>query len=228
MVSLDASKGQAGLIGSTWQLSSGIAKVFGGILVDTYPPKLILVGALLCTALCNVCFGILATYSSTAEAIPMLALIWGVSGMFQSLGWPALAKIYMRTFTDPKERGTMYSILSTNQNVGSTLVPFVLVPALAWAGEARQLSDSETLEALRGWLGWRVALFFPAAASGIYAIVLFALLPDDPTRPPTSQKRGKDQINTAEGLGGAASMRSLILQCAVDPTMVQLSLCCKL
>ena len=142
MISLGASKGQAGLIGSAWQLSSGFCKVFGGILVDSYPPKVILAGALLCTALCNVLFGLFASRATTPDAVPILAVIWGLSGAFQSLGWPALAKIYMRTFTDPAERGTMYSVLSTNQNVGSTIVPFVLVPTLAWAGAAGETEGS--------------------------------------------------------------------------------------
>ena len=232
MVSLGASKGQAGLIGSAWQLSSGVAKVFGGILVDTYPPKLILAGALLCSALCNIAFGLVASGASSPEAVPILALIWGVSGAFQSLGWPALAKIYLRTFTDPGERGTMYSLLSTNQNVGSAIVPFVLVPALAWAGAAGQAGDG-MLESLRVWMGWRVALFLPAFASGSYAILLLALLPADPVQgnersgKPTRRGVKKGRDTNARQDGDDASMFSLIVQAAIDPAMVQLSLCCK-
>ena len=49
MEQLGASKAEAGLIGSAWQIASGVTKVFGGILVDLYSPRLILAGSLLGT-----------------------------------------------------------------------------------------------------------------------------------------------------------------------------------
>ena len=163
--------------------------------------------------------------------MPILAVIWGLSGAFQSLGWPALAKIYMRTFTDPAERGTMYSVLSTNQNVGSTIVPFVLVPTLAWAGAAGE-TEGSVLESLRVWMSWRVALFLPAFASSAYAILLLVLLPADPPQPKrTAEDTNKHALGSgAESAAQAKvgpSMSTLIVQAAVDPAMMQLSLCCE-
>lgn len=50
-----------------------------------------------------------------------------LNGLCTSFGWPSLAKIFVNWFTDPAERGKWYSILSTNQNIGSAMIPFVSV-----------------------------------------------------------------------------------------------------
>jgi sugar phosphate permease len=62
----------------------------------------------------------------------MLVGLKFVNGVATSFGWPSLAKIFVNWYTDPTQRGSMYSILSTNQNIGSALIPMVLIPAMEW------------------------------------------------------------------------------------------------
>ena len=127
---------QAGLSSSAFQMAQATARLVLAVWIDTHSPRLILAGGLVVSAVLNVgmCF---VTFSPLA-----MALLWGVNGVVQSLGWPALARIFMAWFP-PSERGKWYTLLSTNQNAGSALVPFIVAPAMQWTGS------------------WRAALFAP-------------------------------------------------------------------
>ena len=93
-------------------------------------------------------------------------MLWGINGFAQAFGWPALAKIFINWFPDPSERGKLYSLLSTNQNVGSVLIPLVLVPAMKYAeslNTGTPAADDAAADQLLGrMLGWRVAFSLPA------------------------------------------------------------------
>lgn len=69
-----------------------------------------------------------AAESFLTQRHPGRRLRWGVNGFAQAFGWPCMSRIFMNWFQDPAERGKLYSILSTCQNVGTALVPIILFP----------------------------------------------------------------------------------------------------
>jgi len=100
------------------ELAGFLTSLFNGVLVDRYPPVLILAGMLTVAAVTNalMCF---------TDSVALMTMLWGINGFAQAFGWPCMAKIFMNWFPDPAERGKLYSILSTCQNVGTALVPIV-------------------------------------------------------------------------------------------------------
>jgi sugar phosphate permease len=79
----------------------------------------------------------------------------------QAFTWPALALILSNFFGRQPGYGTLYSLFSTNQNLGSAATPLLLAAAIST-------------------YGWRVALWGPAAVTGLYTLLLALLLTDAP------------------------------------------------
>ena len=59
--------------------------------------------------------------------------------MLSQVAWPALARVFMNWFPDKETRGSWYSLLSTNQNLGGTVAPKLLPPLMARFGWATAL-----------------------------------------------------------------------------------------
>ena len=152
-----------GSLGSAFQVCGAIAKVGLAVFVDTHSPTLVLGGALLLSAGTNVgmCWLSLST-SSGGTVVWAMALLWGLNGAAQAIGWPALARIFMAWY-EPTERGKWYGLLSTNQNAGAAAVPLIVAAT-------SQLSGS-----------WRAAGFLaPAAVGFVLAVLVLTLLTDEP------------------------------------------------
>ena len=96
----------------------------------------------------------------------MLALLWGTNGVVQSLGWPALSNIFMSFFPKPRERARWYSLLSTNQNVGSFL-PAVIIPYATTR------------------YGWKASMWCPSIVGLLVGVLILLLLKDAPARTTT-------------------------------------------
>lgn len=144
----------ASLFGSTMELAYGVGKLAAGPLADNLPPKAVLLVSLAAAAGANALM-----FSSGAYAVDLS--LWAVNGVFQSLAWPALALVFFNWFGDSPARGTLYALLSTNQNVGSALTPVVLTPLVAS-------------------FGWRAALWGPAAAGAATVLALALFLSESP------------------------------------------------
>ena len=173
----DVSLARAGALGSAFELSSGAAKVFLAVWVDTRSPRLVLSGALLVSVLVNVAMWAVSHAAHAAalsgdSALLLMAVLWGCNGCCQALGWPALARIFMAWF-EPNERGRWYSLLSTNQNAGSAIVPLLIAPATELSGS------------------WRVGGFLAPAFAGlaIAALVVTVLSDEPPTSTAPAQRR---------------------------------------
>ena len=167
----------AGSIGSAFGLCSGIGKVALAVFVDTHSPSRILAGALAASAVLNLV--IFSTLINEAEngappSVPLISVLWGLNGIVQSLGWPALARIFLAWFPNPTERGRWYSLLSTNQNLGAALVPLLLTSPMSW------------------W-GWKAALYLPGLFGVGVALALFAILEDNPR-----SSKSSAQVETRE------------------------------
>lgn len=86
----------------------------------------------------------------------LIAILWGLNGAVQSLGWPSVSKVLLTWFPDEKSRATWYALLSTSQNVGAAVVPLLV---------GRVMKE----------YGWKSGLYVPgglAIATGV-VIVLF-------------------------------------------------------
>jgi len=147
-------RGQAGLIGSSLEITYGTCSFLNGVIIDTRSPKYLLVGGLIASALVNVCI-------ASTSSLSVMISVRVVNGAVQSVGWPSVTNVFLSWFPDPKQRGAWYSLLSTCQNAGAALVPLLV-------------SASISLH------GWRAALYTPAACSACVALVLLLLLYGSP------------------------------------------------
>jgi len=151
---LGKSKGEAGTLGSTFEMSYGAFSLVNGVLIDMASPKHLLIGGLVLSGLVNVCIG-------STSALPLMVLLWGSNGVIQSFGWPSITNVFLSWFPDPASRGAWYSLLSTCQNAGAALVPLLVSSSIA------------------AW-GWKSALYAPAAAAFAIAAVLGLFLHGSP------------------------------------------------
>jgi len=148
-------KSQAGLLGSTLEITYGACSFLNGVVIDTRSPRQLLIGALLLSALMN--FAVAQSSSSLSAMI----LLWGLNGAVQSVGWPSVTNVFLAWFPDPAQRGAWYSLLSTCQNAGAALVPLLVTLSV-------------------GSHGWRAALYVPALGSALVAAVLAVFLYGSP------------------------------------------------
>jgi len=143
---LGFAKGQAGLIGSTLEVTYGTCSFLNGVVMDSRSPKHLLMGGLVLSALANLCV-------SSTENLSLMVVVWGLNGAVQSVGWPSVTNVFLAWFPDPAARGAWYSLLSTCQNAGAALVPLIV---------------SASVSAY----GWRAALYAPAAVSCLISVLL--------------------------------------------------------
>jgi len=89
--------------------------------------------------------------------VALVSVLWSANGAGQAVAWPALARVFLAWFPDVATRGTWYSILATNQNLGGTLSPIVYPP----------LIQSYGWEAALGWPAVMVLCFAMLMAFGL-------------------------------------------------------------
>ena len=152
------SQGQAGFVASIFQIVVGIVKFFCGVYVDNSPSpglllaKCLFVAGVSCLAM-QVVFWTLVGDTFSTLRVALVTTFWSANGAGQAVAWPALARVFLAWFPDPATRGTWYSILATNQNIGSIMAPLVYPPVI----EA---------------YGWEVALYMPAIIVVVYALFM--------------------------------------------------------
>ena len=189
----DVSLARAGSLASGFEVASGTAKIVLAVWVDSTSPRRVLGGALLGSVAVNV--AMYATSMAAGDggalssdgALLVMTLLWSLNGVFQALGWPALARIFMAWFR-PSERGTWYSLLSTNQNAGAAIVPLIIAPVTELTGS------------------WRAGGFLaPAFVAFVIAVLVFAVLTDEPPsrRPAATADGTRDEAVAAAGSDGA-------------------------
>jgi sugar phosphate permease len=160
---------ELGLLGSSLYLTYGIGKFVNGVLADGSDVRKFLSTALLMTALANILFAlspsVIGMLGLNAKIFGMillwtLAFFWGVSGWFQSAGFPAVAKSLTYWYSN-SERGTKWSLWSCSHQTG-TFLSFILAGHIA------------------AHYGWRAAFLVPGALAIITALWLFDRLRDRP------------------------------------------------
>ena len=160
---------ELGLLGSSLYLTYGIGKFVNGVLADGSDVRKFLPTALFMTALANILFAlapdVIGMLGLSAKIFAMvllwtLAFLWGVSGWFQSAGFPAVAKSLTYWYSN-SERGTKWSLWSCSHQTG-TFLSFILAGHIA------------------AHFGWRAAFLVPGIMAMITALWLFDRLRDRP------------------------------------------------
>ena len=121
------SETELGIIGSVLFFTYAIGKFTNGFLADRSNIRRFMSTGLLVTALVNLCLGFVHSFL-------LFAILWGLSGLFQSMGAASCVVGLSRWFTD-KERGSFYGFWSASHNIGEALTFIVvasLVSALGW------------------------------------------------------------------------------------------------
>ena len=160
---------ELGILGSSLYLTYGIGKFVNGVLADGSDVRKFLPLALIMTALANIAFALTPSVVSIMGLDPKmsamillwaLTFLWGVSGWFQSAGFPAVAKSLTYWYSN-SERGTKWSLWSCSHQTG-TFLSFILAGHIA------------------SHFGWRAAFLVPGILALITAAWLFERLRDRP------------------------------------------------
>jgi MFS transporter, OPA family, glycerol-3-phosphate transporter len=146
---------QIGWILASAKVAYAVGQLLNGQLAERFSPRLMLAIGMFGSAALNVLFG-----SSTG--FYFLLFVWATNGYCQSLGWPPTVRV-VGNWVPILRRGKAIGIIGTGYQVTLGLTYFV-------AGQAAK------------YLGWRGALYVPAAllfATGIFMLVFLRDAPDD-------------------------------------------------
>ena len=121
------SETELGIIGSVLFFTYAIGKFSNGFLADRSNINRFMSTGLLVTALINLCLGFINSFI-------LFAILWGISGWFQSMGAASCVVGLSRWFTD-KDRGSFYGFWSASHNIGEAMTFIIIasvVSALGW------------------------------------------------------------------------------------------------
>lgn len=159
------SETELGIIGSVLFFTYAIGKLINGFLADRSNINRLMTTGLLVTALVNLALGL-------TNSFIFFAIMWGISGWFQSLGAPSCVVGLSRWFTD-KERGSYYGFWSASHNIGEALT-FIVVASIVTT------------------FGWRYGFLGAGLAGILGAIVVWRFFHDTP------QSKGLPPINSRQ------------------------------
>jgi len=166
---LGFSKIQLGLIVSGLQIAYGIGKFLNGVIADRTNPRFIMASGLLLSGLANLFFGLNTT-------LWILVVTWGANGWFQSMGFPAGARLLSHWYL-PTEYGRIWSIFGCSHQIGAAIIYL--------AGGYLVL------------LGWQYAFIVPSVLAILGSFFLFYYLTDVPEKiglPSIEEYSGKNAI----------------------------------
>ena len=108
------SETELGIIGAVLFFTYAVGKFTNGFLADRSNINRFMSTGLLVTALVNLCSWVLC------NSFILFAILWGISGWFQSMGAASCVVGLSRWFTD-KERGSFYGFWSASHNIGEAM-----------------------------------------------------------------------------------------------------------
>lgn len=112
--SLGASKTELGFIASSLQIAYGAGKFLNGVMGDHANPRYFMAAGLMLSGLANLAF-------SRNTSLRWLAIIWALNGWFQSMGFPAGAKL-LSYYYKPQEHGRRWTIFGCSHQVGACII----------------------------------------------------------------------------------------------------------
>lgn len=128
----------------------------------------------------------------------LFAILWGVSGWFQSMGAASCVVGLSRWFSD-KERGSFYGFWSASHNIGEALT-FIIVASVVSV------------------LGWRYGFLGAGLVGLIGALIIWRFLHDTPQSeglPAVNQPKEKKEMNAAEAADYNKAQKQVLLMPAI-------------
>jgi len=177
---------EVGRLGTSFQLFAIASKLLTGVFVDTHSPGLVLSGAILLCALINI------TMAFVTHNLLALTMLWGLNGFVSAVAWPALSRSFMQWFPDPKQRGTLYSFMSTNQSIGAALAPFIVISGTNYLGT------------------WRAVLLAPGAVGVVIAAVVYFLVEDKEEKKQKKKKKKQRKTDTSSSASTSSELTSVL------------------
>lgn len=170
------SETELGIIGSVLFFTYAIGKLTNGFLADRSNINRFMSTGLLVTALVNLCLGFIHSFV-------LFAILWGISGWFQSMG-AASCVVGLSRWFDDKKRGSFYGFWSASHNIGEALT-FIVIASIVSA------------------LGWRYGFLGAGLIGIIGALIIWHFFHDTP------QSKGLPEINISqkEGIKNASDTK---------------------
>lgn len=172
---LDAA--QVGWILASLKLTYGVGQLFNGQFAEHFSPRKLLVLGMFGSAALNLLFGF-------STGFYFLLFVWATNGYCQSLGWTPCVRV-VGNWVPVSRRGRAIGIIGTGYQVTLGLTYFV-------AGQSAE------------WLGWRGALYVPAALLAAAGMFMLFCLRDEPDRRATAP--------SSTGLRPVAAERHRVLE----------------
>lgn len=156
------SETELGIIGSVLFFTYAVGKLTNGFLADRSNINRFMSTGLLVTALVNLCLGFIHSFV-------LFAILWGISGWFQSMG-AASCVVGLSRWFDDKKRGSFYGFWSASHNIGEALT-FIVVASIVSVS------------------GWRYGFLGAGMIGLIGALIVWRFFHDSP------QSKGLPAIN---------------------------------
>lgn len=168
------SETELGIIGSVLFFTYAVGKLTNGFLADRSNINRFMSTGLLVTALVNLCLGFVHSFV-------LFAILWGISGWFQSMG-AASCVVGLSRWFDDKKRGSFYGFWSASHNIGEALT-FIVVATIVSA------------------LGWRYGFLGAGMIGLVGALIVWRFFHDSPQSkglPAVSQPKEKKERSASE------------------------------
>ena len=185
------SETELGIIGSVLFFTYAIGKFTNGFLADRSNINRFMSTGLLVTALVNLCLGFVNSFI-------LFAVLWGISGWFQSMG-AASCVVGLSRWFDDKERGSFYGFWSASHNIGEALT-FIIVASVVSA-----------------W-GWRYGFWGAGMVGIVGALVIWQFFHDNPQSkglPPVNQPKEKKVMTETETADYNKAQKQVLLMPAI-------------
>ena len=185
------SETELGIIGSVLFFTYAVGKFTNGFLADRSNINRFMTTGLLVTALINLCLGF-------THSFILFAVLWGVSGWFQSMGAASCVVGLSRWFSD-KERGSFYGFWSASHNIGEALT-FIIVASVV------------------SILGWRYGFFGAGMVGLIGTLIIWLFFHDSPESkgfPPVNVSKEKKTMSASETADFNKAQRQVLTMPAI-------------
>ena len=185
------SETELGIIGSVLFFTYAIGKFTNGFLADRSNINRFMSTGLLVTALVNLCLGFVNSFI-------LFAVLWGISGWFQSMG-AASCVVGLSRWFDDKERGSFYGFWSASHNIGEALT-FIIVASVVSA-----------------W-GWRYGFWGAGMVGIVGALVIWQFFNDNPQSkglPLVNQPKEKKVMTETETADYNKAQKQVLLMPAI-------------
>jgi sugar phosphate permease len=174
-----------GWVTSSFLIIYGIGKLINGYFSDRSDARYFMVIGLFLSA-------IVSFFMSFGTGLVFFACLWGLNGWFQSMGWPACARLITHWFS-PTELGSKWAIWASAHQIG----------AVAIFGMGGFLIEH---------YGWRSAFVVPAFVTMGFALFLWNRLRDTPQQvglPSVEEYKG-DVVHISEVYEDRITLKEVI------------------